>query len=326
MIDVHLLRYALAAAETGSFSRAAGKFRVKQSTLSKRIRHLELRLGLNLFERSTQGVAPTSVGLRFLARARSILADLETLSEESTALARGSAGRLRIGFHGSLAVGDLRAVFEAYRKDFPGVELEPVEGARDALLTQVDRDRLDVAIVAGAVGQLQHRSLSLWSEPLIVGMARGHPLSVRAPLYWTDLRGMTFLVTMADPGSLISAMIHSRLSGPCTEPRIVSQAVSRDNLLSLACGDSLAVTVGVPVLADPEIVLCPIHDAFGPTRIDQGLHWREDNDNPALKRFLGLIAQRYGRSFADITGSRHRKAATRGIVTALPRDGVVQGA
>ena len=89
MIDVHLLRYALAAAETGSFSRAADRFRVKQSTLSKRVRHLELRLGLNLFDRSTQGVAPTAVGLRFLARARSILLDLEALSEESRAMAMG---------------------------------------------------------------------------------------------------------------------------------------------------------------------------------------------------------------------------------------------
>lgn len=64
MIDVHQLRYALAAAETGSFSRAADQFRVKQSTLSKRIRHLELRLGLPLFERTTQGVIPTAVGAR----------------------------------------------------------------------------------------------------------------------------------------------------------------------------------------------------------------------------------------------------------------------
>ncbi|HEX8300032.1 LysR family transcriptional regulator [Sphingomonas sp.] len=300
MIDVHLLRYALAAAETGSFSRAAGQFRVKQSTLSKRIRHLELRLGLSLFDRSTQGVAPTPVGLRFLARARTILGDLESLSAESQALAKGTAGRLRIGFQGSLAAGDLRAIFETYRCSCPDVELEATEGARDTLLAEVQRDQLDIAIVAGEVGVAGHRSLCLWSEPLSIGMARGHPLEARAPLYWTDLRGLTFVVTAADPGPLIAAMITARLSGPGSAPKIISQSVSRDNLVSFAGGNCVAVTAGAPAATDAALLLCEVHDAFGPTRLDQGLHWRGDNANPALKRFLALVGTRYGRSLSDV--------------------------
>lgn len=302
MIDVHLLRYALAAAETGSFSRAAGKFRVKQSTLSKRIRTLELRLGLSLFDRSTQGVAPTAIGLRFLARARTILVDLEALSTESEALAKGNAGKLRIGFQSSLAAGDLRAILEAYRTACPEVELEPTEAARDALLTQIDRDRLDVAIVAGDAGESGHRSLCLWSEPLTVAMARGHRLGSQTQLYWTDLRHASFLVTTADPGPLIAAMIRARMSGPSFTPNIFHRNVSRDNLLSFARGDCVAVTAGALAAADPAIVLRPVHDAFGPTRIDQGLHWREDNANPALTRFLALVAERYGRTMKEFLG------------------------
>ena len=301
MIDVHLLRYALAAAETGSFSRAADTFRVKQSTLSRRVRDLELRLGLSLFDRSTRGVAPTAIGLRFLARARMILVDLEALSIESEALARGTAGRLRIGFQSSLAAGDLKAILEAYRTACPGVELEPAEGSRDALLTQVDRARLDVAIVAGDTREPGHRSLCLWSEPLTVAVARGHRLENRAQLFWTDLRDASFLVTTADPGPLIAAMIRARMSGPGFTPSISLQNVSRDNLLSFAGGGSVAITAGVLAAADPTIALRPIHDAFGPTRIDQVLHWRDDNPNPALARFLALVAQRYGRSMNEIT-------------------------
>lgn len=302
MIDVHLLRYALAAAETGSFSRAAGKFRVKQSTLSKRIRDLELRLGLALFDRSTKGVAPTAVGLRFLARARTILVDLDSLSRESEALAKGNAGKLRIGFQSSLAAGDLKAILEAYRAACPGVELEPAEGAREALLTQVDRDRLDLAVVAGDVGDPGHRSLCLWSEPLTIAMAQGHPLEDRGQLYWTDLRNTSFLVTTADPGPLIATMIRARMSGPSSAPSIFSQPVTRDNLLSFARGDCVAVTAGALAAADPAIVLRPVHDAFGPTRIDQGLHWRGDNANPALTRFLALVAERYGRTMKEFVG------------------------
>ncbi|QDX27027.1 LysR family transcriptional regulator [Sphingomonas suaedae] len=312
MIDVHLLRYALAAAETGSFSRAAGKFSVKQSTLSKRIRTLELRLGLSLFDRSTQGVAPTAVGQRFLDRARAILIDLEALSIESEALAKGNAGKLRIGFQSSLAAGDLRAILEAYRTACPEVALEPMEGARDTLLTQIDRDRLDVAIVAGDTGEPGHRSLCLWSEPLTVAMARGHPLETRAQLYWTDLRNASFLVTVADPGPLIAAMIRARMLGASFTPSISHQNVSRSNLLSFAGGNCVAITAGAVVRADPAIVLRPVQDAFGPTRIDQVLHWREDNPNPALARFLALVAHRYGRTMRDIMGQVESERPPRG--------------
>lgn len=311
MIDVHLLRYALAAGETGSFSRAAGKFRVKQSTLSKRIRTLELRLGLSLFDRSTQGVSPTAVGRRFLDRARPILDDLEALSIESEALAKGNAGKLRIGFQSSLAAGDLKAILEAYRTACPAIEIEPAERARDALLTQVDRDRLDVAIVAGDIFEPSHRSLCLWSEPVSVALSRDHPLEDRAQLHWTDLRSASFLVTAADPGPLIAAMIRARMSGPSCTPKIFNQDVSRDNLLSLASGECVAVTAGALVAADPAVVLRPVHDAFGPTRIDQVLHWRDDNPNPALGRFLALVGQRYGRSMKEITGQAESKRPPR---------------
>jgi len=302
MIEVLLLRYALAAADSGSFSRAADQFRVKQSTLSKRIRFLELRMGVSLFTRSTQGVAPTPSGLKFLARARSIVGDLDTLSADSMALARGDQGRLRIGFHGSLVTGGLRATLEDYRREAPAVELDATEAGREQLLEAIDRDRLDVAIVAGEASDAGRCSLSLWSEPLMLGLPIGHPLLAREQLYWTDLRGISFLVTRDDPGSLIAAMIAARLTGSGHAPRIVPQSVSHENLHGLATRELLSVTAGAATANEPAMAFREIHDAFAPTQLSQNLHWREGNDNPAFLRFLELAARRYGRRLADTGG------------------------
>ena len=294
MIEVHLLRYALAAADSGSFSRAAEQFRVKQSTLSKRVRHLELRIGVPLFTRSTQGVAPTPSGIQFLARARSIVGELDMLSTDTLALASGERGRLRIGFHGTLAAGDLRATIEDFRREAPDVELEAIEAGRDQLRDGLDRGRLDLSVMAGEAAGGQ--ALCLWSEPLALGLSFNHPLLERDRLYWTDLREMTFLVTRADPGDLIAAMIATRLAGPCHAPRIVTQAVSRDNLHSFVTRDRLSVTAGLGPVTDAGVAFREVHDAFGPTRLSQTLHWREENENPALARFLALAARRYGRA------------------------------
>jgi DNA-binding transcriptional LysR family regulator len=299
MIEVNLLRYVLAAADTGSFSRAASRFGIKQSTLSKRVQFLELRLGLPIFRRSTRGVIPTYSGDLFLTRARRIIQDVDALAQDSRSLAKGTAGVLRLGFHASLAGGDLSATLKAYRSAFPGTEIKAKECSRTELLDALDSGRLDLAILTGQTTRPQIRSLCFWSEPITVAIAADSPLADRTPLYWTDLRAASFLLTAADPGPDISAMIAARLTGPGHAPSIIVQDVSRENLLTFVSGNGVAVTAGTPLPAVTALdapVIREVHDAFGPTRLDQGVHWRADNKSPALRQFLDLLARRYNRA------------------------------
>ena len=62
------LRYAVAAADHGSFRRAADALMVRQSTLSRCIRQLEESIGMIVFERSSGGVRATQAGQKFPAR------------------------------------------------------------------------------------------------------------------------------------------------------------------------------------------------------------------------------------------------------------------
>lgn len=297
MLEVHLLRYALAAADAGSFSRAAGQFGIKQSTLSKRVQHLELRLGLPLFRRSTRGVVPTDPGERFLSKARRIVKDIEDLDQESRALASGKAGALRLGFQSSLGGGNLAAVLREYRATWPDVEIDAREDDSARLLDALDGGRLDLAILTGRSSRASLRSICFWSEPLVIGLPAGHPLAETETLYWTDLKHASFVVTAADPGPDIAAMIIARLSGPGYLPPITIQHVSRENLFSLATGDRLAISAGAyPGMDGIDLpVIREVHDAFGATTLDQGVHWRCDNINPALKRSLELLSRRYAR-------------------------------
>ncbi|MFB9051028.1 LysR family transcriptional regulator [Sphingobium indicum] len=62
MIELRQLRYLIAAAEAGSFSRAARGMNIKQPTLSRHIIDVEKRLGMTLFDRRTRGdtLTPTA--------------------------------------------------------------------------------------------------------------------------------------------------------------------------------------------------------------------------------------------------------------------------
>ncbi|PCD02244.1 LysR family transcriptional regulator [Sphingomonas spermidinifaciens] len=294
MIEVHLLRYALAAADSGSFSQAADRFGIKQSTLSKRIHYLEDRLGLALFRRSTRGVVPTGPGECILRKARRIVDDIDALDEDCAAIACGAAGTLRFGFHGSLGSGDLSAVIRDFRAACPEVELAARERSRTRLLRALERDQLDFAVLNGQVQRPGIVSLSFWSEQVIIGLSTEDRLCACDPLYWTDLRGMTFVVSKIDPGPFLYDLVASRLSGPGFGPSVRVQDVRRENLFSFAAAGRAVVTTGIPG-ANDGVALRQVHDAFGATHLEQAIHWRCDNRSPVLRRFLEMLAHRYGR-------------------------------
>jgi len=295
MIEIHLLRYALAAADTGSFRQAADRFRVKQSTLSKHILYLEQRLGLAIFARSTRGVVPTEPGAVFLARARWIVDDIDALGRDTSAIARGRRDTLRLGLGYPIVAGAFSAALRSYADCHPERAIEATEGSRATLLRGLSTDRIDVAILPGLSLAPEIRSFSFWSEPLSLAIAAGHGLAAQERIYWTDLRDCTFLVTAAEPGPDIAQMIRARLSAPGHCPCVETQAVSPQSLLPLVSGNRVAVSFGSqpPSGSHDAAVFRVPHDAFGPTRLEQGVHWRVGNRNPALAAFLDHMARRF---------------------------------
>jgi DNA-binding transcriptional LysR family regulator len=73
---------AVAVADSGSFTTAAGKLGLTPSAISKLVSKLERRLGVRLFQRTTRKVQLTEVGRRYVERARRVLLDLEELDRD----------------------------------------------------------------------------------------------------------------------------------------------------------------------------------------------------------------------------------------------------
>lgn len=188
MIEIHALRYALAAAETGSFSGAASQFGIKQSTLAKHMQHLEDRLGQSLFRRSTRGIVPTLVGERVLQRARLIVSDVDALDAEARSLARGDDGLLRIGFDGSLEDGGFASLLRDYSARRPAVEIEAREAPRALLWRDLERGTLDLIIVTGETIRAGIGTIAGWSTTVTALLSADHPAGSVDQLFWSDLR------------------------------------------------------------------------------------------------------------------------------------------
>lgn len=88
-IELKHLRYAEVAERYGSFRKAADSLSLKQSNLSRRVRHLEEQLGIALFERTNGGVRPTPAGRDFVNGIRRVLNELQIIVDGAKAVTMG---------------------------------------------------------------------------------------------------------------------------------------------------------------------------------------------------------------------------------------------
>jgi DNA-binding transcriptional LysR family regulator len=97
MLDLRLLHHALTLTRHRNFARAAEALHLTQPALSRSIAGLEAALGEKLFDRTRQGVAPTSFGQMLLARAQALVDDAAELERDFTLLRGLQIGELRVG-------------------------------------------------------------------------------------------------------------------------------------------------------------------------------------------------------------------------------------
>ena len=205
MIELRQLRYLIAAAEAGSFSRAARSLNIKQATISRHILETEKRLGMVLFDRKTRGATLTANGQIYLRTAQRIVKEFGELNAWVHATRNGHAGRLAVGFYTSFSAGNLRATLSEFDERYPEVRVRGFERDRDMLLAGIENGLLDIAILTGEAPFRGLMSRPFWSERILVAMPESHPLAARERIYWSDLTGERFLLTARDPGPPMSA-------------------------------------------------------------------------------------------------------------------------
>jgi len=141
----------LTVAEEESFTRAAAKLGTSQSSLSRTIRQLEERLGLQLLMRTTRKVALTEPGRRLIGALKpaldSISAELATLGE----LREKPAGTVRITASEHAADSVLWPALERLLPDYPDIA---VELGIDPGLTDIVEERFDAGVrLGGAIAK-----------------------------------------------------------------------------------------------------------------------------------------------------------------------------
>lgn len=238
-MELNQLRYAVAIADTGNFTRAAERCNVTQPSLSQQIISLEKELGHKLFHRLRRKAVVTEAGTVFLERARRIMVEVENAAKELTdnpALDRC----ITVGAIQTIAPYLLLPLIERCRRELPNLQINLREDFRSDLIRGVVEGELDLALVTLPVKDPQVSVEPLLTEPLLLVVAKNHPFSNRQEISFNDLAGETF-VTMGE-SSTLAAQIRNLFGHHNFEPKVGYRCAQVATLKALV-GMGLAISI-----------------------------------------------------------------------------------
>jgi LysR family hydrogen peroxide-inducible transcriptional activator len=147
-MNLQQLEYILAIDKTRHFVSAAKSCFVTQATLSMMVRKLEEELGVRIFDRSKVPVIPTEIGQKIIAQARIILLERDRMMNLIEADQLEIQGNLRIGIIPTLAPYLLPLFLNNFLERYPNVTLQINELTTDEITARLERQELDVGILA----------------------------------------------------------------------------------------------------------------------------------------------------------------------------------
>ena len=193
-MEMQLLRYVVAVARTGNFSRAAEQSHVSQPSLSQQIQKLEDELGERLFDRMKREARLTSHGEVFLRRAVRILEEVDAAKREAADAQDLLRGNLTLGVLPTIAPYLLPDVMAAFTEKFPGVGIVVQEDTTARLIKLALEYEIDFALASQPIHDERLEVRELFTEELLLALPPDHPLARKRTVRWNDLDDERFIV------------------------------------------------------------------------------------------------------------------------------------
>src|SRR5215467_9843928 len=241
-MEMHQVRYFLAAVSELNFTKAADKCNVSQPSLTRAIKQLEAELGGDLFRRERPQAQLTDLGQRMLPLLRQCYDSAVGARSLASAIKGGEIGALRLALSRTIGLDLLTRYFCELTRLFAGLEMKLLRGTATDMVELLKKGDAELAI-AGTIEETWERldKWPLFTEPFQLLVNRQHPLAQLPQISIDELRGQKFLQR-----NYCEDAVHTR-------------AVLRDHGINLECGHDVTTDEDLRVLveADFGIALAP---------------------------------------------------------------------
>lgn len=226
-ITLRQLRIFAAVARHRSFVRAAEELHLTPPAVSMQVRQLESLLKLPLFERNGSRVSLTVAGEYLLVNARQILASLKATEDMVARLRRVETGRVQVGMLGT-AKYFLPQLLARFLHDRPGLELQLIEGNRQTLVENLQRNELDFAIMGRPPRELDTVAEPFGVHPLGIVASAAHPLAAHELVEPARLGAEPFI--MREGGSGTRLVVEQFFADCHIQPPVIMHLTSNETI------------------------------------------------------------------------------------------------
>jgi LysR family hydrogen peroxide-inducible transcriptional activator len=287
-MEFNQLRYIVAVAETGNFTRAAERSHITQPSLSQQILNLEREVGHKLFHRLGRKAVLTEAGATFLERARKILFEVDNAAKELSdhpSLDR----RITVGAVPTIMPYLVAPVIAKCHGQHPNLEIYAREDFRVDLVRGIIEGELDLAVVTLPVKDHRLSIEPLLTEQLLLVVGKGHAFAGRADISVADLAAETF-ITMGD-ASTLAAQIHSFFGDHNFAPKIGYRCAQVATLkLFVAMGLGISILPAVARLPEDRSTLTYLQlTGAAPTRELAIIRHLQRYQSRGAEQFLTLL-------------------------------------
>jgi LysR family cyn operon transcriptional activator len=243
------LRYLLAVADHGGFTRAAEALHVSQPTLSQQIRQLEETLGVSLFDRTSRSVKPTDAGEAYIECARRVLVELEAGKRALHDVKDLSRGTLRLAMTPTFMAYLVGPLVRDYLARYPNIHLQIFELSMDDIEAGLVDDSLDIAIAFTQVRNADIESIPAFTETLGVMVGRDHPLyESQVALSAQEVAQLEF--ALLAPDFVTRTRIDEYFAQEQITPKVVIEVNSVSTLLEVIRHTAIATILPEPIATE----------------------------------------------------------------------------
>lgn len=259
------LHYICTVADHCNISKAAKALMISQPSLSNFIAKTEKTLGVRLFERSASApLKLTYAGERFVAHARKILMQSNSMLREMSDISGSIAGRIVLGFPHERLSYMAPAILPKYKQLYPQIELKFETANGTALLDHLQTGQIDIAVLPHCKGNAVLETVDLFEETLYL-ITGGHGLpdeylsdSVNRKLEPAKLGDLDFI--LLHEGHVMRIFMDEYFESLGIEPKVILETSSNLASYKLAASGLGATVVPQTTVAlareEPNACIC----------------------------------------------------------------------
>lgn len=283
----------IAVAERSGFRAAGERLNLSQSAVSLRVKQIEDRLGVMLFNRSTRSVSLTPEGKRLLAAARHTLHELELVVSQLHDEGALNRGRFKMTALPSLAATILPGMIKEFGERHPNIFVQILDHVADGSLASVLDGQTEFALTTTSGSHNGVVFDPLFRDECCIVVPRTHPLSRQDVVALPEVAALPLLLPM--PGSSLRGEIDGLFARAGLSPCVEREAFNIATLIAFV-QNGMGVTF-LPRIMHPLLDLSHCHVL----RLDPGPAWRKIGILRAEGRYLSPAATAFVRILREKT-------------------------